>query len=242
MSDTHRNGLVISDLHLVTNRTRGEAWLEDIYRRMADAQVVVLNGDTFDFEWTTEPTIEAGVDRAMEWLQGLVDRFPDKSFHFIFGNHDYHVAFNDRLYAWAQTVPRFHVHEIALRLGPNLFLHGDCANYMMTPKHLDAVRARTKRMRRHSAFLASILYFLDWIGWVKLLHVVMFPRQATCARLLHFLQRLDEGMLNGVTDIYFGHTHIPFASFEHAGYRFHNTGCGLLRMEFQPHPFSIVDN
>ncbi len=46
-----------------------------------------------------------------------------------------------------------------------------------------------------------------------------------CAmRIANWLQADSGSLTDGVTDVYFGHTHRDFADYEYDGLRFHNTG------------------
>ena len=64
-------GLVISDLHLFAHRSRAASLVKPISEAVARAQVIVLNGDIFDVQWTQQPTIERTVRDAIGWLDGF---------------------------------------------------------------------------------------------------------------------------------------------------------------------------
>ena len=71
-------GLVISDLHLFSRRSRAEELLVEMEVRIASADILVLNGDVFDFRWSTLPDIQATVDASLEWLDLLMKKRSDK--------------------------------------------------------------------------------------------------------------------------------------------------------------------
>ncbi|MFA6244267.1 MAG: metallophosphoesterase, partial [Candidatus Hydrogenedentales bacterium] len=83
-----RVGYVVSDLHLFSRRSDYSVHERHIFQAAAKADVFVLNGDTFDFRWTTLPSIDLTVVAAIRWLRALTERFPNCYFHFILGNHD----------------------------------------------------------------------------------------------------------------------------------------------------------
>ncbi len=41
------------------------------------------------------------------------------------------------------------------------------------------------------------------------------------------MDREPTGIAEGVTDVYFGHTHLDFVDYEYGGVRFHNTGSSI---------------
>lgn len=97
-------------------------------RRSAAARrsaVLVLGGDIFDFGWSTLPSLDDTVQAAFHWLQRLADEHRHCRVHYLLGNHDYCQAFLDCLQASAGLIPNFAWHYFYLRLGPNVFLHGD---------------------------------------------------------------------------------------------------------------------
>jgi UDP-2,3-diacylglucosamine hydrolase len=58
-------GLVISDLHLFSPRSKAVELLVGIQEKLASADVLVLNGDIFDFRWSTLPDTQATIVAAL---------------------------------------------------------------------------------------------------------------------------------------------------------------------------------
>ncbi len=93
--------------------------------------MLVLNGDTFDFRWSTLPDEASSIAAAIAWMEVWADRFVGRELHFVLGNHDCLRAFRRELEKLVAARPQLQVHEDFLRLGDQLFLHGDCANRRM---------------------------------------------------------------------------------------------------------------
>ena len=129
-------GLVISDLHLFAGRSDGSILFEGIHSQLSSVDLLVLNGDTFDFRWSHFNSDEESIAAALQWLDDLREKFPDLEIYYVLGNHDCLVTFRKRL----PSHPKFHLHEFHLRLGSRLFLHGDCSNWRMTSEKLRAYR------------------------------------------------------------------------------------------------------
>ena len=126
-----RTGFVISDLHLFARWSQAGTYMDRIMRAAARADVFVLNGDIFDFRWTTYPTTEDSVDAAVEWLKSLAAAHPHCRFIYILGNHDGFRLFADRLDRLAAELPNLECHPSHVHLGRALFLHGD----LLSPRH-----------------------------------------------------------------------------------------------------------
>ena len=124
-------GWVVSDLHLFARRSDGAEKMRALMPRLGSASLLVLNGDIFDFRWSTLRSDEATVEGAAGWLRDLLNKLPDAQVHYMVGNHDCLPAHKDMLDALAQEVPHFHWHEYSLQLGNRLFIHGDCTHFPM---------------------------------------------------------------------------------------------------------------
>ena len=90
-------GLAVSDLHLFARRSAGEEYLHSLRSQLASTDVLVLNGDIFDFRWSTLPSVEATAARALEWLEALHAAYPSCTIHYVLGNHDCPTFFRARL-------------------------------------------------------------------------------------------------------------------------------------------------
>ena|ERR1051326_9579416 len=70
-------GIVLSDLHLFARRSRAADCLQSLRADLASADVVVLNGDRFDFRWRTLRDRRTTVAAAIDGLRTLVIEFAE---------------------------------------------------------------------------------------------------------------------------------------------------------------------
>lgn len=228
-----RLGHVISDLHLFAHRSTADDHLPRLHEALPKSEFLVLNGDIFDFKWSRLPSMRATLNAATSWLQDLVERHPECLFHYVLGNHDGLRVFAEELDALAQRLPNLSWHPSHVRLGSNLFLHGDLplsTRSHATVRQLRAVE-RQKTPRAGAAYHA-----LCRSGVLRSLHVVHPPRR-TVRRLTKRLRHASATIFDGVSDVYFGHTHLDFSGVEFGGLRYHNTGstvaglrCNMMRV------------
>lgn len=237
-----KHGLVLSDLHLFARRSQGAAHFESLRDELAEVDVLVLNGDIFDFRWSTLPEAVT-VAAALDWLRALVDRYPRCEIHFVLGNHDCLTTFRDEVVALNARMPRLHCHTNELCLGSALFLHGDCANGKMDAAGLRRRRARWETGRQSSDLAFSAYIAVDRLGITRRAHEWIFPRKRTVRRIAHYLDRALPGWRSQTRDCYFGHTHLPFVGYRYEGIAFHNTGSAVQvrGMGFNPMAFDLPD-
>ncbi len=233
-------GLVLSDLHLFSVRSEGTTRLESIGGRLAEADVIVLNGDTFDFRWSVAGDEAAGIGAALDWLKSFATQYGQAEIHFMVGNHDCLEAFTRRLDEVVAECPKFHWHETVLRIGTCVFLHGDCAHRLMDAEGLAAYRKEWKHDRQRGRMGGRIYQLADRLGITVAAHAVHFPRARTVGRLAAYLDSACPGWRVETRDCYFGHTHLPFEAYEVEGVRFHNTGSAIGSSAFRPLGFFLV--
>lgn len=232
-------GLVISDLHLFARRSVGAECMRRLEPRLCRIRCLVLNGDIFDFRWSTIPGHEATVKAAVRWLEDLLTALPHCQVHHVLGNHDCLNPFVARLAEVAERCPRFHWHHQSLQLGSAIFLHGDCANAWMDPAALERRRVSWSRDRQRHGLATRAYQLSDRFGFTRLAHQLQFPRQRTIARLEHYLDHARPGWRNTVRQCYFGHTHEAFNGASSGEVTFHNTGSAIAGMSFNPTHFEI---
>ncbi len=80
-----KSGLVISDLHLFSPGSEGFERMAALWDEVTRAEVLVLNGDIFDFRWTCRPDEAATLTAALEWLHKLLDDFEGSAIHYVLG-------------------------------------------------------------------------------------------------------------------------------------------------------------
>jgi len=229
-----RPGIVISDLHLFARRSRGAARFDSLRGKLSSAEVLVLNGDIFDFRWSTLGQHQETLPAAVKWLRNVAGDFPECQIHFIVGNHDCTSAFLEELRGLADDLPRFQWHEYLLRLGPALFFHGDCAHRSMDHHALRRFRRKWQGDWRCGPALSAAYVCADRLGITRRVHEWHFPRRKTVARIAYYLDHASPGWREQTRDCYFGHTHLPFTDYEYDGIQFHNTGSAIFNLDFNP--------
>lgn len=226
-------GFVVSDLHLLSHRSDATGLLSGLFARSRRCDFFIFNGDTFDFAWTSEISIEVAIERAEGILRQFCSEAPECHFFYVMGNHDHVGRFLDLLSSIERDFPNFSLHWDILQLGTLLFLHGDVCNREMSFEDLRAFRAlyvagRKRHPVHHWIYSLIILLRLNRI--VYLTH----PKETMVQRVFHYLKSrpIDLGR---VTDVFFGHTHVAFRDFLFQGIRFHNTGSSIrgLKAQFQ---------
>ncbi|MEK7950698.1 metallophosphoesterase [Luteolibacter soli] len=232
-------GIVISDLHLLSVRSVGEQRLASIRDDLAAADVIVFNGDTFDFRWSHFGNEERSVEVALDWLRLFAAAHPRAAVHFICGNHDCLDAFTRRLGDLVEACPSLRWHETHLQLGSHLFVHGDCAHQRMDAAGLGRYREVWRNDRPRAAWLGQGYRVADRLGITWMAHRAHFRPRTTLERLTWHLDRAVPGWKEVTEHCYFGHTHLPFRDRLHGGVAFHNTGCAIAGARFAPARFTI---
>jgi len=223
-----RDGYVISDLHLFSDRSTAAQQIGRIRRTARGADFLVLNGDIFDFEWSTMGPPDAAAEMAVDLLASLVAGSDGCQVFYVLGNHDRFRFFATHLDTLAREHATFHWHPTHVRLGRCLFLHGD----LMFDRRCEdpfggdmADNTRTRSQAMHLGYRALIATRVHRFA-------KPFYRPRRCARrILGCLRRSHPTLREGLTDVYFGHTHRGFANFHYEGITFHNSGCAIRHLE-----------
>ena len=232
-----RRGLVVSDLHLLSRRSEGETLFEGLASQLDAVDTLVLNGDTFDFRWSSLPSEAAGIDTAIRWIEALAHRHPSLEIRYLLGNHDCLAVFHRELEQLVRSVETLLCHELHLELGDNLFLHGDCANRRMDASGLEKARRPWINDRQRGRLAATAYDLSDSLGLSRRVHDLYFPQHRTVRRIAHHLDHVLPDWHRRLSRCFFGHTHRPFHGYEWRGVRFSNTGSAIPGMGFQPLAF-----
>lgn len=220
-----------SDLHLLSTRSHGHTYQDRIEELAAEADAFVLAGDIFDFHWSTAGSKERTAKEAGRWLRALTGSHPGCKFHYLLGNHDHcapMIAELDRIRGEADN---FDWRPYYLRLGGGVFLHGDAANWRMTPERLERFRTRHESLTRDRRL--EPLYSLAIKARVHTLCArAIFPRRGVAKRLHRYLRAIGQGPEQGVRNVYFGHTHRALDGYAFRGLRFHNCGAPIEGLAF----------
>ena len=222
----------VSDLHLFSRRSTGDEVIPDLFRKAQSAHTLVLGGDIFDFKWSTDPCPDSTLNRAQRWLEELISQSEACEFHFILGNHDSHPRFVERLKILADKHTSFHWHRYFARLDHCLFLHGDVADGSLDHARLDERRERIEQKKRrgqvwHYAYDLAIGARLHRLAILSIREIVVL------GRIHEYAAQIGHGPDNGVTDVYFGHTHFDLDGVNYRGLTFHNGGAAIKGLRFR---------
>lgn len=231
-----RNGYVISDLHLLAHRSDAARYADAIRAAAGNADFFVLNGDIFDFRWSTLPTLERSVREAVDWLRAMASDFPGCRFFFILGNHDSPAALVEQIDRLEGETPNFVYRASHLRIGTSLFLHGDLVFGRSSADPFRRERPASPRGKSkllHAGYRAVVATRVHRVASA-------FVTKARCARrILRALERDGSAWTRGLTAVYFGHMHLPFSDFGYRGVTFHNTGSAIRGMRFRMLPVRL---
>ena len=215
------SGYVISDLHLFTPWSVADDYMHEIHEAAGRADFFVLNGDIFDFRWSSLSSAKATLAASAAWLCAFAHGHTNCHIIYVMGNHDGLRPFADRLDAAVESTPNLEWHPSHVRIGPALFTHGDlflrrdAADPFTRPLH-PAIHAKPRALRRCYRLLHSMR--------VHRWHAPALSSRRCAKRIIRSLDAASNGDTEGITDIYFGHTHTKFADYVYRGLRFHNTG------------------
>lgn len=216
-------GATVSDLHLFSHHSRPGRYLRQIEVAAQEADVFVLNGDIFDFKWSQHGVFSRSVSAAEQFIETLLDEFPECRFHVILGNHDAVPPYMDALTELEEKHPNLFWHEFACVIEDRVFLHGDAIHAGNNNAALRRFRSKLQRPANGHALqrMAHKAVHRSHVQWVAFR---MFPKRILASRLLAYLD--NENWLNGntVRHVHFGHTHHDFEDFLYRGIYFHNSG------------------
>jgi UDP-2,3-diacylglucosamine pyrophosphatase LpxH len=224
----------VSDLHLFASRSKASKYLDDMTLAASRADNFVLGGDIFDFRWARTKNHHHTVDKAVQWLEDLVNPCRQCHFHFVLGNHDYHHALIDRLGDLSVKLPNFTWYEYYVRLGNSVFLHGDVADRDdHNAESLAADREEWLYARRRGPFLSRLYDVVVLSRLHKPLPHLVYSKRIVARRILSYLNRIGQGPETGVGNVYFGHTHKHMTNYDFEGVIFHCGGAPIKGLKFR---------
>ena len=218
------HGYVVSDLHMFTKWTSVEKYMCEIRKAAADADFFVFNGDIFDFRWSTLGSAAKTAKSAIEWFNEICSDFPDCTFIYILGNHDAHKKILKPLAEFTDKQNNFIWHESFIQIGSSLFMHGDLIFSIRNQSPFE--RKKYKYRNPVRSMLRKTYHRAIKMGVHNL--VSKLHAKERCARyVLQVLEKDHNHRLEGITDIYIGHTHVGFSDYKYSGYTFHNSGSAI---------------
>jgi UDP-2,3-diacylglucosamine pyrophosphatase LpxH len=231
-----KNGYVVSDLHIFGCSSLYERNLPSFYQSVLQHSIIVLNGDTFDYKRSIYQTASETTAHALSWLSDLLERSPHATFHYVVGNHDCQSGLLDGISRLADSTGAIQLHQSHVRLGSNLFLHGDVLDLVDPNQSIEERRLRysTVEPSRLSKIFAHTVTHLR----LNAVEYVRHSSQSVSQRILRHIQSSYPNDLHGVRAIYFGHTHVPMSDCKLDGIEFYNTGSFIRGLRWSPLEFA----
>lgn len=224
---------VVSDLHMYCKRSHWEKHIEGLYEAAREADLFVFNGDTIDFKWSMLPTIEATVERGVEFLADFATRHPECRIHVNLGNHDHIPPFIAGLKGLDAEIDNFTWHPYFLRVRDTVFLHGDVANWKMRHDHLERYRSSWMHHKQQGIFKNRIYdAAFRAKAHIAVSRLAFLPHRRTTSRVSAYLEDIGHTRESGVERVYFGHTHVAVPGYHYRGVTYHNGGAPMDGMEF----------
>jgi len=235
-----RRGAVISDLHLLSNRTTLHRHIKEVEAELSNVDLFVLNGDIFDFEWSRHNGPEASIAAAIEWIEEFTHRHPHCRFIVMQGNHDCTPAYGRALDELTLRLDNVEWHELHWRIGRRLFLHGD-VYHGETPEQLKTFRAlRHMQLQRHPVMHG--IYFAALKAGLSRLILANVSRSKCAGSIERYIDNVFGPDQAGIDEVFFGHVHTPFTHFKHNEITYHNTGAAVIGTHLHMIRFSYNDD
>ena len=222
-------GYVVSDLHIFARWSSIENYMASIRTAAGSADFFVFNGDIFDFKWSTLESSETTSEKAADWLLRFCRDFPNCHFFYVMGNHDCHTTFGKALKTLADEVSNFSWSDAYFRIGTALFMHGDLV--LSRKGHSPFAREAFRDFKPRHTALGQSYHAVISMG-AHSLNALLFTKKKCAKQLLKVLMQQNRPEMQGVADIYIGHTHASFSDFEYGGFTFHNSGSAVHDLHY----------
>lgn len=206
--------------------------MPELRRKVRQTHTMVLGGDIFDFKWSTHQNDEQSVEKGIHWVEDLMSENENCEFHYILGNHDSRPEFVSELESLSRKYDQFTWHRYFARLDHCLFLHGDVADGSLDHAKLDTRRQKFERKKKKTG-LWHVAYDMAIHARLHRLAVLSIREMVVLRRVKEYVEKIGHGEADGITDVYFGHTHIELDGIQYQGLRFHNGGAAIRGMKFR---------
>jgi UDP-2,3-diacylglucosamine hydrolase len=231
-----KTGYVISDLHLFSRRSCADKYMPDIYRLVENAELLVLNGDIVDFRWSVFSSVDATIQKTLQWLHDLCSHAPQCMVFYIMGNHDGTKRFSESLEQFRRDHHNFKWSASHLHIDDKLFFHGDGALFrnssQLFKRHLKHERIITNR-------IPHVVYSMMIALRLHNIQTSTNSRRRNAKLIENDLKKYSSDMLRSVSTVYYGHTHAASSDFTYNGITYFNSGCAIRHLRFMPHRFSF---
>ena len=229
-----KQGVVVSDLHMFARRSNAHTLMGQIENVISKSDMLVLNGDTFDFRWTTLPTVDHTIKEAVDWIEGLTQRFPNCGRSGCLRQSRLPEEYLFALENLAGKNPSITWHEHFMHMDNLLFLHGDCDTRHTRVDKFVHWSEPYQTSKKVSHALALVYDQVNRTGFTSMAQRLASPPQKASKKVFGYMSEVAPDILKKVKHVYFGHSHVPFTYFEYNGLYFHNTGCAVSSAEFNP--------
>ncbi|MCP4346834.1 MAG: hypothetical protein GY795_15065 [Desulfobacterales bacterium] len=232
-----KNGFVISDLHIFRDPHIFDSSYRYICQLAAKADLIVLNGDIFDFEWS-QSNIEKTVHYSTAWIKELIIGFPNCSFVFISGNHDCDPLFAENMHVLEEEYQNIKYREEYYVIENKLFLHGDIIHVNRLFHNLRQWRLLYRTARLKTKHFRHIYLRIIPTKVSTATYNFFHHKERIFDKLILYIQNNIQG---AVTEIYFGHIHVYFEKYAYKGYVFNNPGAAIKDMQFKAVQFEYLN-
>jgi len=228
-NNSHLNelsGFVVSDLHIFTEWTSVESYMHKISHAAASANFFVLNGDIFDFKWSTLKTSNETASQAINWLLQICKNAPNCKFYYVLGNHDAHIKMPPLLRKLTHNLNNFNWSPTHFFLGSHLFLHGDLLLTLKKTSPFNRPNEKYLKAEPKHRMLSKGYNIAIGMGAHKLV-TNMIKTHKCAAYSYKVLNKYPLPDMKFVSDVFIGHTHVAFSNYKYKNLVFHNTGSAV---------------
>jgi UDP-2,3-diacylglucosamine hydrolase len=183
-------------------------------------------------KWSRLGSTSETLSAAKKWVEDLVRPFPNCQFHYLLGNHDCAPQLVEKLDEVSDSHANLEIHPYVLRIDDRVFLHGDVVDRLTNQQQLEHARQR-RPYEESKGDLANAAYNTVFGLQLQRVATKWYYPSKVAARILHYLDSIEQGKASGVSDVYFGHTHAQLTNYEFDGVRFHNGGAPLKGLKFK---------
>jgi UDP-2,3-diacylglucosamine pyrophosphatase LpxH len=214
--------LVISDLHLLSERSIFTLNLQPLYNIISNKNILVLNGDIFDLKWSIikKEKVSEYINAFFKKCSELADEV-----YFIYGNHESYTEQKILIENAVKNLDNVKTYEHYFIFNEHFFTHSDL--------EIGKKPARSFKPKMHykNKTISKIYGFIIFLRIGNL--VAKFFTANYCAPKLHSHNKsiIEQ---NNIKNVYFGHTHLPFNNYIYNEITFSNTGSAVKYMGFNP--------
>ncbi len=229
-----KQGVVVSDLHMFARRSNAHILMSQIKSVLSKSDMLVLNGDTFDFRWSTLPSIDETIKEAVDWIDGLARSYPECQVRVVCGNHDCRADYLFALEELTNQNSSVTWHEHFTHVDNLLFLHGDCDSRHTRLDKIAHWSEPYPTSKKVTHALGLMYDKVNQTGLTSLAQRLANPPKRVTKKVYGYISEVAPEVMDKVQHVYFGHSHVPFSYYEYNGLFFHNTGCAVHSAEFNP--------